>query len=291
MNLLKLSKYLAWELINKKVIEIPEFINMLENNIDIKLDDIKNDYDGLTTVNDYNKLLHYIFEKSGKEAINFILKRFWLKETFVDYVDLTSFEEANIEDLLSIKRDFLKEYKEILESIENSTNNKYNWNEYENLIEKFLLNTSYFNKWFTKEFKFEIWWQKIDKLLRLNKNILNINNPNLWYVIVEIKFKKDKDWDWENLSVNEVPQFESYIRILSKNNISKYWIFVCSNDFKTTSIEKFKAILDNENSNNQSFYISLITWKELIEFLENKWNYENMSFDEFIERSFIKWLK
>ncbi len=60
-----------------------------------------------------------------------------------------------------------------------------------------------------------------------------------------------------------------------------------SYNIKKTAIENF----DNENSNNQSFYISLITWKEIKEFLENKWIYENMSFDEFIERSFIKWLK
>lgn len=290
MNFTKLSKYFSWKLPNSEKMNISEFIKVLWN-LDIEWDFIAeygSKFGSIKT--DYDNLFHAILTSDNWEnKIYSILKYFELPKIFLDVTDFSKeidFGSEERNDLAETKKDFLAKYNEIIDSLEDSKNNKFNWTEYENLVEEFLLNSSYFNKWFSKEFKFEIWWQKIDKLLRLNKNILNINNPELGYVITEIKFKKDS-----NLSVSEVPQFESYIKILAKNKISKYWIFVCSNDYKSTAIEKFKAILDNENSNNQSFYISLITWSEIKEFLENKWNYENMSFDEFIERSFIKWLK
>lgn len=299
MNILKLAKYLSWEFINKKEIKIPDFIEMLENKIDLNWIELKpflEKYDWISTTNDYLNILNFIYQQtSGEKIILFILDRFWLSNNFLNFTDLNNYnnfwKNDSLENLWMHKELFLKKFNDIISELENSNNNKYNWNQYEDFVEKFLLNSSFFNKSFQKEFMFEIWGQKIDKLLKLNKNILNINNPFIWYTIVEIKFKKDKDWNWNLLSVNEVPQFESYIKILSKNNISKYWIFVCSSEFKENAREKFKVILENENSNNQSFYIALITWKEIKEFLENKWIYENMSFDEFIERSFIKWLK
>jgi len=290
MNFNKLSKYFSWKLPNSEKMNISEFVKVLWN-LEIEWDFISEYGAKFWSIKtDYDNLFQEIYNSNnGESKIYNILKYFELSKSFLEVIDYSKeivFESEEKNDLSEIKKLFLDEYNDILNSLEDSKNNKYNWNEYENLVEKFLLKSSYFNKWFSKEFRFEIWWQKIDKLLRLNKNILNINNPELWYTIIEIKFKKDND-----VSVNEVPQFESYIKVLAKNKISKYWIFVCNNDFKTTAIEKFKVILENENSNNQSFYISLITWKEIKDFLENKWNYENMSFDEFIERSFIKWLK
>lgn len=290
MNFNKLSKYFSWKLPNSEKMNISEFVKVLWN-LEIEWDFISEYGAKFWSIKtDYDNLFQEIYNSNnGESKIYNILKYFELSKSFLEVIDYSKeivFESEEKNDLSEIKKLFLDEYSDILNSLEDSKNNKYNWNEYENLVEKFLLKSSYFNKWFSKEFRFEIWWQKIDKLLRLNKNILNINNPELWYTIIEIKFKKDND-----VSVNEVPQFESYIKVLAKNKISKYWIFVCNNDFKTTAIEKFKVILENENSNNQSFYISLITWKEIKDFLENKWNYENMSFDEFIERSFIKWLK
>jgi len=296
MNFNKLARYFTWKLPNSEKINISDFVNMLWN-IWIEEEFLKDFLNKFWSVSrDYKELFEKI--KSSDEWDNKIMKildYFELSHSFVEVINFAQYDfsenENEIMKLWSIKNKFLTKYNDILNELENSKNNKFNWNHYEELIEEFLLNSSYFSRWFSNEFKFEIWWQKIDRLLRLNKNILNINNPHLWYVIVEMKYKKDKKWDWDNVSVGEVPQFESYIKIISKYNISKYWIFVCSNTFKQTAIEKFKAILDNENSNDQSFYIWLITWKDIIEFLGNKSNYKNMSFDEFIERSFIKWFK
>lgn len=292
MNFSKLSKYFSWKLPNSQKLDISEFVKVLWN-LDIDWDfiseygakfwSVKTDYDGL-----FGAIKE---SENGENKMCKILEYFELSRSFLEAVDYGSKGEfiestEGPERVSDLKRCFFEKYADLIASLEDSDNNKFNWTEYENFVEKFLLNSSYFNSGFKKEFKFEIWWQKIDKLLKLKGNILNVNNPELGYAVVEIKFKKKGD-----LSVNEVPQFESYIKILAKNKISKYWIFVCSNDFKTTAIEKFKVILENENSNAQSFYISLISWTEIREFLENRGNYENMSFDEFIERSFIKWLK
>ncbi|EKD44199.1 MAG: hypothetical protein ACD_71C00215G0006 [uncultured bacterium (gcode 4)] len=290
MNFNKLSKYFSWKLPNSEKLDISEFVKVLWN-LDIEWDFISTYWSKFWSIKtDYNALFKEILaSKNWENKIYQILEYFELSRSFLEVIDYEKemeFYDRKLNDVSGLKKLFLSQYIDLIESLEDSNNNKFNWTEYENFIEKFLLHSSYFNTGFKKEFKFEIWWQKIDKLLKLNRHILNLNNPELGYTVVEIKFKKKND-----LSVNEVPQFESYIRILAKNKISRYWIFACSNDYKTTAIEKFKVILENENSNNQSFYISLITWIEIREFLENRGNYENMTFDEFIERSFIKWLK
>lgn len=288
MNLLKLSKYLAWELINKKVIEIPDFINMIENNINvIKLDKFKNKYDWITTVKDYNNLLNFIYKQSGIEPILFILKRFWLEKDFIDFIDLSTFEVWEEWDLLETKFKLLNEFNNTLEELKKSKSNKWNWNKFEDLCEKFLLHTSYFEPWF-KEFNFEDWTDKIDRLLKLKKDIWNFwkNTNYLWYVILEAKYKKE-----ETTWASEVNQLENYIKRLNKYWISKYAIVITSNDHKNTYKTKIWDYCREKVIEQNPFYLSLITVEEIKQFLENKWNYENMSFDEFIERSFIKWLK
>jgi hypothetical protein len=39
------------------------------------------------------------------------------------------------------------------------------------------------------------------------------------------------------------------------------------------------------------YVFSLLTIEDILEFLKNEWDYKGMTFDDFIERSFIKWLK
>ncbi len=288
MNLLKLSKYLAWELINKKGIPIPDFIDMVENNIDtVNLDDFKNKYDWITTINDYRELLEFILNSSWKEAIFFILKRFWLKESFLGYADLNLLAEVNKEDLHFIKQTLLSEFDTTLKTLDKSKSNKWNWNKFEELCEKFLLHSSYFEPWL-REFEFEDWTEKIDRLLKLRKDIWNFwkQTNYLGYIVLEAKYKKyDDNW------AQEVSQLKSYIERLHEYWVSKYAIIITSTDYKETYRTKIWDYCRKKVIEQNPFYLSLLTVEEIKKFLRNEQGYENMSFDDFIERSFIKWLK
>lgn len=299
MNLLKLAKYLSWEFINKKEIKIIDFIDMLENNIELKWIDLalfKNKFDWITTTKDYYEILNYISQQfDGSQIILFILNRFWLNSDFINYVDLNQYINIWINfntELSSIKNKLLIKMNSELELLNKSKSNKWNWNWFEELCENFLLHSSYFEPWF-KEFEFEDKTEKIDRLLKLKKDIWAFSKKTnyLWYVILEAKFKKEnqwlkaKDWAWE------VSQLKSYIERLNGYWISKYAIIITSSKYKNTYNTIIWDYCRKKVIENNPFYISLLTIEEIKLFLENKWNYENMSFDEFIERSFIKWLK
>ena len=291
MNFHKLSKYFAWKLPNSEKIDISEFVKVLWN-IDIEWDFTSTYWSKFWSIKtDYDNLFKAIFESENWEnKINKIIEYFELSKTFIESID---YSESNIlnetkNDLVSIKLELLNEFNLELEELKKSTSNKSNWNKFENLCEKFLLGTSYFEPWF-KEFEFEDRTEKIDRLLKLKKDIWNFwkDTNYLWYVILEAKYKKSANsWAWE------VSQLKSYIERLNEHWISKYAIVITSTAYKKTYITSIwdycrKKVISKENP----FYLSLITTEEIIEFLDNKWNYENMSFDEFIERSFIKWLK
>lgn len=291
MNFNKLSKFFTWKLPNSEKINISEFIKVLEN-IDIEWDfsstywskfgSIKTDYDNL--------FADILASENWKNKILNILKYFELSPSFIENIDYSK----NINpiliytDLNAKKAKLLSELNEELEKLKKSKNNKANWNNFEELSEKFLLNTSYFEKWF-KEFSFEDWTEKIDRLLKLKNDIWNFwkNTNYLWYAILEAKYKTNaENWTWE------VNQLKSYIERLNDYWISKYAIVITSTAYKDTyktAIWDYcrKKVISKENP----FYLSLITVEEIKEFLENKWSYEDMTFDDFIERSFIKWLK
>jgi hypothetical protein len=165
------------------------------------------------------------------------LKQFDLPNNFIEEVDFSKYQCPNCgniaednDELRKRKWDLLKEFEGTLKTLQESSNNKSNWNVFEDLCEKFLLNTSYFETWF-KEFEFDDKTQKIDRLLKLKKNILNLNVDNdfLWYAVLEAKYKKKDD-----LGANEALQMESYMKRLSKYAISKYGIVITRNEFKET---------------------------------------------------------
>jgi len=286
----KLSKYFAWKLPNSEKIDISEFVKVLWN-IDIEWDFISTYWSKFWSIKtDYDNLFKAILESENWEnKIHKILEYFELSKTFIESID---YSECNIlnetkNDLVSIKLELLNEFNLELEELKKSTSNKSNWNKFEELSEKFLLKSSYFEQWF-KEFEFEDWTDKIDRLLKLKKDIWNFwkQTNYLWYVILEAKYKKK----WWNGSW-EVNQLENYIKRLNKYWISKYAIVITSTSYKDTYKIKLWDYCREKVIEQNPFYLSLITTEEIIEFLENKWNYENMSFDDFIDRSFIKWLK
>lgn len=218
----------------------------------------------------------------------------WLPLDFIDQIDLSNYACNNChsvvwdnESLWLVKNWLLEEFNVALSELKISRNNKKNWNIFEWLCEKFLLCSSYFEPWF-KEFEFEDWTEKIDRLMKLRKDIGNFwkDTGYLWYVIVEAKYKKDKA-----NAASEVAQLESYINRLLEYWISKYAIVITSKQFKNTYKTKIWDLSRKKVIEKNPFYLSLITTEEIITFLENKWTYQDMSFDEFIERSFIKWLK
>lgn len=301
-NIRKLSMFLAgvmpyyWEKLNKFHFK-KNFIGFISKE---ELKDIeessKDDEDmffitlnelGLNNkIEDFLKKIKPILENLKKEIPNEIIEN----NTIIKLNKFNIEKDIN-NNLKKIKSDFLNKYKDKIKELESSLNNKNNWNNYESIIEEFLLKSSYIEKWFSKEFKFEYSWQKIDRLLKLNKNFLNKKHEDAWFIAIEVKYKQDKKWKWADFWLNEVPQFESYMNQLSKFNISKYWLLITSSKIKTGVKKKLETILENLNSNNQSFYLWLITWNEILKFLENKDEYEWIWFDEFIKMSFIKWVK
>lgn len=299
MNLLKLAKYLSWELINKKEINFIDLIGMLENNLDLaglEFSWFKEKYDWIITVKDYFEFLSYIYNQGRKDIILFILKRFWLSNEFINYIDIDEYLGVltdTVSELAKEKSELLKVFTSKLSELNSSWNNKWNWNWFEELCENFLLKSSYFESWF-KEFEFEDWTDKIDRLLKLKKDIWNFGKGTnyLGYVVLEAKFKKKKKGGNQDLNwATEVNQLKNYIERLNKYWVSKYAIVITSSDYKETYRTKIWDYCRERVTEKNPFYLSLLTVDEIKKFLENKWNYENMSFDEFIERSFIKWLK
>jgi len=292
MNFNKLSKYFSWKLPNSEKINISEFVKVLWN-LEIEWDFISEYGTKFWSIKtDYDNLFQAIYNSNNWESkIYNILKYFEWSKSFLEVIDYSKeivFESEEKNDLSEIKSILSSDFNNTLIELKKSATNKWNWNKFEDLCERFLLNTSYFETWF-KEFAFKNWTEKIDRLLKLKKDIWNFwkNTNYLWYVILEAKYKKnDKNWAWE------VSQLKSYIERLNKYWISKYSIVITSTDFKDT----YKTIIwdyckDKVISKENPFYLSLLTIDEIKEFLENKWNYKNMTFDDFIERSFIKWLK
>lgn len=291
MNFTKLSKYFTWKFPNSEKINISEFVKVLWN-LDIEWNFISEYGAKFWSIKtDYDNLFQEIYKSEHWEnKIYKILQYFEISKSFlasIDYSKEIFFESEEKRDLAVIKNDLLTKFKLELEELQKSKNNKWNWNNFEDLCENFLLNTSYFEPWF-KEFEFEDWTEKIDRLLKLKKDIWNFwkNTNYLWYVILETKYKKNDD-SW----ADEVSQLKSYIERLNEYGISKYAIVITSNNFKETYKTKIWDYCRKQIIKENPFYLSLITIEEIKEFLDNKWNYENMSFDEFIERSFIKWLK
>lgn len=289
MNFSKLAKYFCGMIPNSQKTNISDFINILQNiGIEWKITKefgnkfwaIKKDYENL-----FNIILN---SENWENKISNILEYFELPKSFIETIDYSDNDIIDIDknNLVEIKTNLLNKFNEVLKKLKDSKNNKNNWNEFEKLCEDFLLQSSYFKPWF-KEFSFEDWTEKIDRLLRLKKDILNFwKNINfLWYVIVESKYKnKDKNW------AGEVNQLESYINRLHKYWISRYAIIITSTDYKKEYRTKLLNFCKDLVKDNIPFYCALITVYEIKNFLENEWIYKNMSFDEFIERSFIKWL-
>jgi hypothetical protein len=103
---------------------------------------------------------------------------------------------------------------------------------------------------------------------------------------LEAKYKlKDKS------GAGEIAQLNSYVDRLNDYWISRYAIVITSTEFKETYKTKLSDTMRKRMMKENPFYVSILTIEEIKRFLENKWEYENMSFDEFIERGFIKWLK
>lgn len=294
MNLKKLAKYFTGDLPNSKAIPIADFVNILENNLNIDYEDIKNwKHLSWAVISDYKRLLEYVSEqKDGEWVIWKLLEYFELPNNFLIQKDFSSYIttiplEVSDPKLLDQKKLLYEELDELLKKLKSSKNNKDNWNQFENFAEKFLLQSSYFEKGF-KELAFEDWTEKIDRLMRLNKDIWNFwkNTWYLWYTILEAKYKKEA-----KNSASEVPQIVSYAKRLHKYGIAKYAIVITSTKHKNTYLTQLWDYAREKVIEKNPFYFSLITIEDIQSFLSNEWNYVNMCFDEYIERSFIKWLK
>lgn len=292
MNLSKLARYLSWELPNTKAIQVAEFFGMCENNWSIPINEIKKYKHWIGSLSkDFEDILNVIKSTENWEwKIVVILEWLWLDQDFVWVPDFSKYGRritGSYDKLNEIKKTFLERIESEIVALKNSKNNKGKWNQFEELCESFLLHTSYFEPWF-KEFSFEDWTEKIDRLLRLKKDIWNFNrwSEYLWYVILEAKYKlKDKS------GAGEIAQLNSYVDRLNDYWISRYAIVITSTEFKETYKTKLSDTMRKRMMKENPFYVSILTIEEIKKFLENEWEYENMSFDEFIERSFIKRLK
>lgn len=295
MNLKKLAKYFSGDLPNTKAIPIADFVNILENNLNLEFSDL-NKWKHLSwaVISDYKKLLEYILTQEQWEWIIWKLLEYFdlsndflIKEDFSTYKISTISLEDSKNELIENKKLLKDELDILLKKLKWSKNNKDNWNQFEVFSEKFLLQSSYFEQWF-KEFAFEDGTEKIDRLMKLNKDIWNFwkNTWYLWYVIVEAKYKKES-----KNSASEVPQLVSYVERLHEFGISKYAIVITSTKHKETYSTKLWDYARKQVIKENPFYFSLLTIEDMQSFLSNEWDYTNMWFDEYIERSFIKWLK
>ena len=292
MNLGKLARYLSGELPNTKPIQVAEFFSICENNRGMPTDELKKYKHRIGSLSkDFEDILNIIKSTENWEwKIIVILEWLWLEQDFVwvpDFEKHISEISKSYDKLYEIKKSLLEKVDAEINILKKSGNNKMKGNGFEELCEKFLLNTSYFEPWF-KEFKFEDWTEKIDRLLKLKKDIWNFNKwlEYLWYVILESKYKlKDKS------GAGETAQLNSYIDRLNDYWVSRYAIVITSTDYKDTYKTKLSDTIRKRMLKENPFYISILTIEEIKKFLENKWEYENMGFDEFIERSFIKRLK
>lgn len=293
MNFSRLAKYFSGKLPNSEKMDISDFVKIL-GNIDIDWDfiseygakfwGVKSDYEGLFGA--ISGVEH------GEKKILAILEYFELSKSFIEMRDYENYEVTlhgteNITDLTQRKSLLLTEIESALQTIKKSKNNKANGNAFEDIAERFLLESSYFYPWF-KEFAFEDGTEKIDRLLKLKKDIGNFWKETwyLWYVIVEAKYRKEK----EN-AAGEVAQLKSYIERFKDYWISKYTIVITSTEYKDTYREIIWDYSKKQVIQNHPFYLSLLTIEDIREFLRNQWCYKDMTFDEYIEKSFIKWLK
>lgn len=296
MNITKLARFLCGEIPNSKAIPIADFVNKLENDRNIEDDFVTWKHLGGSYVAEYKDLLSFLLSSVNWETkIKLILDRLSLPWNFIDIVDLSSFQcsncghiQDNYEELAIIKWKILAKVNWIVDNLKNSKNNKFNGNSFEEICEEFLLCSTYFEPWF-QEFAFEDGTWKIDRILKLKKEIGNFQRESsyLWYVVIECKHIKK----WP-VSAHEAPQFITYIDRLNKYWVAKYWIAITTNSYT----KEYKTLLSNDikervmNAKNP-LYVSILTIEWIKRFLENKDEYKNMWFDEFIERSFIRWLK
>ena len=273
------------------MIPIAEFVKIL-GNLDIDGDFISEFGAKFGhVVSDYKRLFEKIAQSDGgQNKILKILEYFWLSHSFVEVIDYGSmtFDDNWYKPLATQKALLLWDLEDLLEKLKSQTKkSKENGNLFEEFGEKFLLHRSYFNPWVT-EFSFEDWTQKIDRLLKLKKDIGNFGKETnyLWYVILETKYKKDAaSGAWE------VSQLTSYCERLNDYWVAKYAVVITKNEFKSTYKTNIWDFCRKRVIANNPFYLSLLTIEKIKEFLQNEWCYENMWFDEFIERSFIERLK
>ena len=299
MEIIRIAKCLSGEITACKRISSGIFIDFLENELWIFDSDIDFNYYKALSKNDltnfYFNILSSIEELTdGENKIQQIIHKYKLPTVLIDWkkrteanMKITIWEE--LENLWDVKKDLSDRMKEEIKRLKTLKWVKYNkekGNDFEKLCEEFLLHTSFFWSWLTGEMEFEDETEKIDRLLRLKSDICNFNKKienKLGYVILEAKFKVED----EN-SAMEVSQLSSYIRRLRKYGVSRYAVVITSTNFKKTYKTKLWNEIFDLVKETEPFYTAIITTDEILKFLnpDNK-----MSFDEFIERQFIKWLK
>jgi len=296
MDVIKLSKCFSWEILSCKRITNSEIIDILENEfwiVSIQFNYIKDSSWSNLTVFYYNLFSEILKLDNWQEILLALINKYSISDEILNwtwykkYLKTSTIEDVkNKIDIEEDKKQFLIKFeKEVTRLRSLNTNVKYNkwkWNDFEKLCEEFLCKSSYFKKGFI-EFAFQDKTEKIDRLLKLKKSILNIENElNLWYVIMESKFKLSNKND-----ASEVSQLWDYIDRLYNYWISSHAIVITSTSFKDTYIKKLlnKSVKLTSNE-KKPYFVSLLTTEEIIRFLQNK-DGRNLTYDEFIEESFI----
>lgn len=291
MNLKKLARFLCGELPNSNAINIADFVNVLENNLDLEEEGLNNwKYKSWAFVFDYIQLLTYVLDSNEwKWKICKILQYLILPDDFIVSQDFSKYKCVNsweitwnLIELRSEKVVLLEQFSSVLSELEASNNNKLNWNKFEELCEQFLLKSSFFEPWH-KEFEFEDGTAKIDRIMKLKKHIIpHIEDTNYWYIVLESKYKTTAE-----VSAWDTWQLKEYIDRLNDYGLCNYGISITTNWFKETYKTKIWDRI-KKIARDWKCFVSLIDMKEVTAFLTNEWEYEDMNFDEFIERSFIK---
>lgn len=298
MEILKIAKYLAWDVTSFERVSIGRFVDFLEGKYGILDSDV--DFNYYKAASGWN-LSHFYFnvlsrvrdiEQWGDTVISAIIAEFNIpikspqQPGYREVVKESDFTEYNLADTKSGLLSKIESEIKRLNWLKGTKYNKEKGNDFERLCEEFLLCTSYFSVGLTEEMAFEDDTEKIDRLLRLESDICNFNKwlTTLGYVILEAKYKIEN-----SNGASEVAQLASYIKRLKKYGVSRYAIVITSKKFKQTYKTKLgNEIFDLVSEKEFPFYTAIITTEEIIKFLQPG---NLMSFDEFIERQFIKWLK